>query len=257
MLDLAHIESFFPPQLRPFKKNLVREYLQYKILELAFRSPQGPGLSLMGGTAIHILHGNTRFSEDLDFDNLGIDENGFRELGSRLVRELSLRGYDVDGKIVIKSAYHLHLRFARLLYGMGVSPHADEVLTIQIDAEPQNYTYTPDKPLINKFDVFTRIGAVPADVLLAQKITCLFTRKRPMGRDVFDIIFLKGKTAPDMGYLRKKLGTANGGGLKKKLLDWCKENDLKRLARDVEPFLFSAGDAKKVVDFADLVEDAF
>jgi predicted nucleotidyltransferase component of viral defense system len=257
MLDLAHIESFFPPQLRPFKKNLVREYLHYKILEQIFRSPQATSLSFMGGTAIHILHGNTRFSEDLDFDNRGIDEKGFRELGSRLVRELSLQGYDVDSKIVIKSAYHIHLRFARLLHDIGISPHADEVMTIQIDAEPQNYIYTQDIPLINKFDVFTRVGAVPANVLLSQKITCLFTRKRPMGRDVFDIVFLKGKTAPDLGYLREKLGTKTSGELKKKLLDWCKENDLKRLARDVEPFLFSAQDTKKVVDFADLVTTAF
>ena len=70
MLDLKQIESFFPENLKPFKRNLLREYLQYKILESVFDSRFGSRLSFMGGTATHIIHSNNRFSEDLDFDNL-------------------------------------------------------------------------------------------------------------------------------------------------------------------------------------------
>ena len=36
MLDLKQIESFYPEYLRSFKRNLLREYLQYKILEAIF-----------------------------------------------------------------------------------------------------------------------------------------------------------------------------------------------------------------------------
>jgi predicted nucleotidyltransferase component of viral defense system len=257
MLELKQIESFFPPELRPFKKNLVREYLQYKILERIFRSHMAPKLVFMGGTAIHMLHGNTRFSEDLDFDNRGLDESEFRELGDHLQRAFSLQGYDVNAKAIIKSAFHLHMRFLKLLYAMGISRHQDEVLTIQIDAEPQRYPYTPEKVMVNKFDVFTRIAAVPASVLLSQKIACLFTRKRPMGRDVFDIIFLRGKTAPDMAYLGEKLGIKNSNDLKSRLVSRCKEIDLKNCARDVEPFLFSPEDSEKVAGFVDLVQSGF
>lgn len=71
MLELSQIESFYPESLRPFKKNLLREYLQYKILEIIFLSEFAQGLSFMGGSAIHIVHGLPRFSEDLDFDNRG------------------------------------------------------------------------------------------------------------------------------------------------------------------------------------------
>jgi predicted nucleotidyltransferase component of viral defense system len=61
MLDLKQIEVFYPEFLRSFKRNLLREYLQYKILEKIFDSEFGEALSLMGGTAIHMIYGNKRF----------------------------------------------------------------------------------------------------------------------------------------------------------------------------------------------------
>ena len=38
MLELGQIESFYPESYRAFKKNILREYLQYKILEILFDS---------------------------------------------------------------------------------------------------------------------------------------------------------------------------------------------------------------------------
>ena len=144
-----------------------------------------------------------------------------------------------------------------MLFDTGISRHRDEVLTVQVDAEPQNYSYVPEKVLLSRFDVFTRIAVVPAGLLVAQKITCLFTRKRPLGRDAFDIVYLMGKAAPDMGYLREKLGIADKGELKVKLLRRCAEIDFKQCARDVGPFLFSPEDSKKVEQFVEWVQTAF
>jgi len=80
MLDIKQIQSFYPEHLWPFKKNLLREYLQYKILEAIFESPLADKLAFMGGTCIHIVHGSSRFSEDLDFDNSGIGRHDFEAL---------------------------------------------------------------------------------------------------------------------------------------------------------------------------------
>ena len=80
MLNIKQIESFYPESLKPFKRNLLREYLQYKILEIIFDSRYGDKLAFMGGTATRIIHSNTRFSEDLDFDNLGLNKNEFVKL---------------------------------------------------------------------------------------------------------------------------------------------------------------------------------
>lgn len=72
MLELNQIESYYPEHLRVFKKNILREYLQYKILEIIYDSKFTVNLVFMGGTAIRIIHGGSRFSEDLDFDNINL-----------------------------------------------------------------------------------------------------------------------------------------------------------------------------------------
>ena len=67
MLELRHLESFYPEHLRHFKRNILREYLQYKMLGIIYNGKFGLKLVFMGGTAIHIVHGAGRFSEDFDF----------------------------------------------------------------------------------------------------------------------------------------------------------------------------------------------
>jgi predicted nucleotidyltransferase component of viral defense system len=206
MLDLSHIETFFPPDIRPFKHHMLREYLQCKILDMVFRSPWAQSLAFMGDGAVRMIHGVTRFSEDLYFDNQGIDGASFGELGDAVARGLRLLGYKVDHRVALSSAFRLDLRISRILRETGALRSGDEAVSIRVNAEPFLYDYTPDKALLSKFDVFVRIAAIPVDVLIAQKITSLFTNKRPMGRDIYDIVFLMCKAAPDMRFLHEKLG---------------------------------------------------
>ena len=254
MLDIRQIESFYPENLRPFKKNILREYIQYKILEAIFDSKFGDKLVFMGGTASRILYQNTRFSEDLDFDNLGMTQKEFKELIAIITKRLSLEGYNLETKEVFKGAYRSYLRIADILFENGLSGHREEKLLIQIDTEPQGFPYKPDKLIINKFDVFLRIKAVPLDILLAQKLYAIFKRKRAMGRDFYDAVFLFGKTGPDFAYLRSKLKINNMGELKTRLLTKGKELNFKHLAKDVEAFLFNPADSKKVLFFCDYIK---
>jgi predicted nucleotidyltransferase component of viral defense system len=63
---------------------MIREYLQYKILEILFDSPYSTGFCFLGGTCLRIVHGNRRFSEDLDFDNITMSEKAFGEVAGEL-----------------------------------------------------------------------------------------------------------------------------------------------------------------------------
>lgn len=254
MLDLAQIESFYPESLRPFKRNLLREYLQYKVLETIYDSEFGSRLNFMGGTAIRIIHGNTRFSEDLDFDNLGLGEDEYERLTGMIGRRLELEGYEVEMKNVFRKAFTCEIRVLGVLFAYGLSGHRQEKLLVKLNASPQDFSYLPDKIILNKFDVFLRINVVPADVLLALKIFAVFNRARPMGRDLYDIVFLLGKTRPNIEYLRSKMKVKGGADLKRKLLKRCQELDLEMLAREVEPFLFVPSDAKKVLAFHRYIE---
>lgn len=254
MLDIRQVESFYPEYLKPFKRNLLREYVQYKILETIFDSKFGGRLSFMGGTATRIIHSNTRFSEDLDFDNLGLKEKDFEQLVKLIQRRLQLEGYAVETKNVFKGAYRSYIRIPNILFENGLSSHKEEKMLIQVDAEPQGFNYRPNKIIINKFDVFLRINVVPADILLAQKIYAIFKRKRAMGRDFYDAVFLFGKTRPNLDYLKLRLKVTDRFDLKNRLLSRCKKFDFKQLAEDVEQFLFVPSDSKKVLFFYEYLQ---
>lgn len=254
MLELRQIESFYPQYLRGFKKNLLREYLQYKILEVIFSSDYGRKLNFMGGTAIHIIYSIPRFSEDLDFDNKGLSKDDFRDLSVLIGRKLSLEGYMIEAKNSFKGAYKMDIRFGNILYENRISGHKDEKILIQVDADPQKFEYAPEHVFINKFEVFTSINAVPLDILLAQKLLAILKRKRAMGRDFYDAIFLFGKTKPNLAYLKAKAGIEDVSGLKKALRKKCSALNFKQLADDVRQFLFFPDDSKKVLLFEQYVE---
>jgi predicted nucleotidyltransferase component of viral defense system len=253
VLDISQIESWYPEHLRPFKKNLLREYLQYKILGIIYTSPYANGLTFMGGTAIRFVHAGGRFSEDLDFDNRSLAKDSFEKLAGLLHKRLALEGYDSEVKITLRTAFRSSIRIPKILFDNGISRHRDERLTIQVDAEPQRFDYTPQNMILNKFDIFVRIHVVPPDILLAQKMSCLFTRKRPMGRDFYDILYLLPKSRPNLDYLKDKLAIPSGEALRKQILLKCKELDFKRLSRDVAPFLMQPQEAEKILHFPEYI----
>ena len=253
MLELKQIELFFPEQLRHFKRNLLREYLQYKILEAVFASQYGEKLVFMGGTAIHIVHGLPRFSEDLDFDNRGLTKDDFSTLTQSVAKKLALEGYAVQTGTSFKGAFSADIKIIGVLFNERLSGHKDEKILIKLDAEPQNFKYAAERVVINKFDVFTGINVVPVDILLAQKFYAILARKRAMGRDFYDAVFLAGKAQPDFAYLKERAGITDKEMLKSALLERCAKLDFKLLLKDVEQFVFSSQDAKKVLLFTEYV----
>ncbi|MCU0666025.1 MAG: nucleotidyl transferase AbiEii/AbiGii toxin family protein [Candidatus Omnitrophica bacterium] len=254
MLELKQIESFFPEQLRHFKRNLLREYFQYKILEAVFANRYGQKLVFMGGTAIHIAHGLPRFSEDLDFDNRGLDKNDFSVLTQTVSKKLTLEGYVIQTGTSFKGAFSADIKIMGVLFNEGLSGHKDEKILIKLDAQPQNFKYLAQSVIINKFDIFKSINVVPVDILLAQKFYAILARKRAIGRDFYDAIFLAGKAKPDFIYLKDRAGIKNKEMLKAALLERCEKLDFKLLSRDVEQFVFSPEDAKKVLLFMEYVQ---
>lgn len=253
MLELRQIESFYPQHLRPFKRNILREYLQYKMLAAIFGGKFGRKLVFMGGTAIHIVHGVGRFSEDLDFDNQGLSRDDFRLLVQEVSRNLILEGFTVQTGVSFKGAFSADIKITGLLFEIGLSGHKEEKVLVKIDTEPQNFKYSLRRVIINKFDVTSGINVVPEDILLAQKFYAILNRKRAVGRDFYDAMFLAGNAKPHFGYLKAKVEIADMPALKTALLDRCSKLDLKRLALDVAPLVFIPGDAKKIELFPEFV----
>lgn len=175
----------------------------------------------------------------------------FGELVQRVKLFLELEGFLVETSMTAKDAFHCDLRFPALLYDQGLSLHQQEKILIQLDTVAQGYTYIPEIKILNKFDVFTEIRVTPLNVLLSQKIFTAVNRKRPKGRDFYDITFLLSKTRPDFGFIKQKMGITSPESLREELLLRVDAIDFDALADDVAPFLISKEQAKRVVKFRD------
>ncbi len=254
MISIHQIEQFYPENLRAFKRNILREYLQYKILEIIFSSRLAPKLSFIGGTSLRIVHENTRFSEDLDFDNFKLNESDFVLLMKEIQKGLQMEGFEVEIRNILKRAFRCYIKLPQILFDNAMSDLRYEKILIQVYTEPHDFAYSPDKVFLNKFDVFTQISVTPPDILLAQKIYALLNRKRAKGRDFYDVVFLLQITRPNYNYLKQKTGLADSQSLKEKILDHVKGLNLKELAKDVEPFLFKPSDSNKIILFSEYIK---
>jgi predicted nucleotidyltransferase component of viral defense system len=255
MLSLNEIESFYPETLHRFPRFMLREYLQFKILEIIFESKYATNLCFLGGTCLRIVHGNRRFSEDLDFDNIKMKEDFFEEVASEIQKQLEREGYQVELKTVMKGAWHCHIKFPGLLFEEGLSGHREEKILIQLDTEPQDFDYEPERFVLNRFEVFTTILITPLSLLMAQKFYAIINRDRNKGRDFYDLVFLMAKDIkPNYNYLKAKIAISFSSDLKEAVLEKCEALDMDLMAKDVEPFLFDTSDVKKVIRFEDVVQ---
>ena len=255
-MSLSEIQSSYPEYLRNRGAFLLREYLQHKILELLFNGKYAQKFAFLGGTCLRIVHNNQRFSEDLDFDNFDLTAEDFEKVSSEIQAGLEKEGYEVEMRNVIRGTYHCYIRFPGLLFEKGLSGHREAKIQINLDTEPQGFPFEPDSFFLNRFDVFSNIQVTPLDLLLSQKFVAIMKRRRTMGRDFFDAVFLLGKTKPNYAFLKQRLDISTPEQLKKELLAFCEQLDFQQLARDVQPFLFDNKDRNRVEQFPNYIRTA-
>jgi len=251
MISIQELIKEYPESLASNSRSILREYLQYKILNIIFNSKFLSKLSFIGDTALRIVYNNQRFSEDLDFDNFGLTIEEFEELMNIVVSNLELNGYKIEYNVSKKGAFRGNIKFLNLLSQLDLAICDTEKLLIQIDTAPHNFVYKPDLKLIKKFDILTKINVTPIDILLSQKIRALFERNRVLGRDVYDIILLTSKTKPNYDYLKEKLNINNSTELKNKLQEFFKNVNMADLKQDISNFIFDEIELNKLSVFKD------
>lgn len=254
MINLAEIKKYYSPKESIFEQFVLKEYLQYQILNIIFSSSYSKNLSFLWWTAIRLIYSSTRFSEDLDFDNFGLDEKDFESLSNYIKKQLQLLWYEVEIKNVYKWAYRCYIKLPKILKELWFSALEDEKILIQIDTVKQDYKYESDKKIIDKFDVYKLINVCPISIILSKKIHALLDRKRIKWRDLFDIVYLYRFTKPDFSYLEAKIGINNTEKLKIKLQEFSKNIDLKEVANDVRAFLINQNEIERVLNFINFVD---
>jgi len=230
-------------------RNLVREYLQARILESLQKSGAMIPLVFHGGTALRFLFSHGRYSEDLDFALEGNHENyDFRGYLKAIRSALSPEGYQIEIKAndqkTVNSAF---IRFPGLLYELGLSPMQNEVLAVKIEVD----THPPGgagltTTVVRRF-VILQLHHHDKASLLSGKLHAILQRPYTKGRDIYDLFwYLSDPTwpEPNLILLNNALSQTNwnGGVLSKenwkeqvwqklKTLNWSVVMD------DVRPFV--------------------
>lgn len=222
----AHLAALVRDTPNPaHRRNVAREYLQARILGCLQRNGAMIPLAFHGGTALRFLYAMPRYSEDLDFtlEQPGSAYN-FRAYLQAIRTELTAEGYPVEIKLNDKKVVHsAFIRFAGLLYELGLSPHQTEVLSVKLEVDtnpPAGAGLTTT--VIRRF-VTLQLQHHDKASLLAGKIHAILQRSYTKGRDIYDLLwYLSDPTwpAPNLTLLNHALRQTGWSGAELTEITW-------------------------------------
>lgn len=253
MLTLPQLKGYYPNYPKISSKSILVEYLQCELLDSIYKQKNSRFLSFMGGTAIRIIYGGNRFSEDIDFDNFGLSFSGFQKILEEAVRDMKTKGFSVEFRFVEKGAFHCYIKFPHILQSAELTAAKGEKIMVRVDAVGKEKIFAPNYFTLNRFDIYRDVLVNPESIILSQKLMTILQRKREKGRDFFDVSFLWGMTEPDFSYIEKSLRIKKRE-FAEKLIEKCESLNFKNLAEDVRPFLIFPDQAKRVSEFFVFIE---
>lgn len=201
----------------------LREILQEIALVGLWRGKFFEHAAFYGGTALRVLYGLDRFSEDLDFTLLTPNPDWtWQPFGDAIKNELSSFGFDVSfvekkkkTQTAVKSAF-LKTPTVQELLKIGVHSellkgvHPDTLIRIkvEIDTNP-TLRYSYEQKFLSQ-PVAVSIKCVNEECLFAGKLHAAFFRAwkgRVKGRDWYDLVwFIRKKTTLNLTLFSKLNG---------------------------------------------------
>ncbi|WP_419167544.1 nucleotidyl transferase AbiEii/AbiGii toxin family protein [Candidatus Palauibacter sp.] len=235
-------------------RNILREYLQARVLEGLQRAGSFAVLAFQGGTALRFLYGLPRYSEDLDFALEGDrDRYDLHRWLDSVSRQFRREAYEVRASIRDRGAVHgAWLRFPGILHENGLSAHADEVVGIRIDVDSNPPSGAVTATRLVRRHVTLRLWHHDRASLLAGKLHAILRRPFFKGRDIYDLAWYLGDRswpAPNLALLNAALRQGDSDATRLTPATWretvaCRLQAMPRdeLAADVRPFLESGSE---------------
>ncbi len=196
--------------------NVAREYVQHVFLSSLYGFPESDHLAFKGGTALRILYGSPRFSEDIDFTG-HLKPFHLAQLLTHTVDRIAEEGLSFK-TLEAKATSGGYLA----LYQCRVH---EEMVRLELNVSLRNKALAGailvTSPLIPSYQCLQ----LPIKDMAAEKLQALLSRKKP--RDFFDLYFL----------LRQRLGIEAIIPLRKQLLKEIKGLDARTIQRELKLFL--------------------
>ncbi len=253
MLTFEQLKKEYSGPELAYPRNILVEYLQHELLDSIYKQKKSSDLVFIGGTAIRIVYGGNRFSEDLDFDNYGLSFSDFKKIMQDVVKDMELKGFKIEFRFVEKGAFHCYIKFPKILFDNKLSDLEGEKILVRIDTVKRKKTFSPELFILNKFNVYRNILVSPMDIILSQKLMTIIGRPRKKGRDFYDVSYLYGKTEVNFPYILENFSLQKDE-FYKKILDACKGLNFKALSKDVEPLLIQTEQISRVENFYDFIK---
>jgi len=165
--------------------NVYREYCQNILLSFLYRENVTESVLFKGGTALRLIYGSPRYSEDLDFSLFKITTSQLEEILLNVVSNLDKNNLSPE---IIESKETT----GGYLANLELKVH-NKKIKISIQGSRRNgIELRPNIQLtINDFIPFYTISLLPEKLLIEEKLSAALTRSKP--RDFFDIYFLLKK----------------------------------------------------------------
>lgn len=230
------------------KRAIVREYIQTLILHVIYQQKTAGSLLFMGGTALRFGYNLPRFSEDLDFNARNLSVKQFEQLLDQIKNSLNQEGF--FSEVSYQKKYDLLLGKIKLLNALQyykIAVDKDEKLLIKLELNFPKWKMNLDSILMSSFGYNFGLLLMSKGALLAEKMKALFERQ--LGRDIYDVLFMLKHKFPLDKYVLTQKGIS--GNIKDKLYKYLADlgpQKLKKLAMQVEPFLFKPEDITLVLD---------
>lgn len=193
MLELIRerLEKFDEERMKVL---VLREELQLLLLKIIYDLGYFGNLAFVGGTALRVLFGLRRFSEDLDFSLVSKKDYNFGRLVNRV--SFQLKKYKLQTDLNVKeqkTVQNVMFRFKELLNIFGLSKLKGQKLSIKIEVD-----INPPKggdleiSLVSKSQIFS-VTHYDLPSLYATKLHACFFRKFVKGRDFYDLVWYLGR----------------------------------------------------------------
>lgn len=181
MLSIKNLEKY-TNQFQTSIDNIVREYCQHLFLSYLYQEPGSEKLLFKGGTALRIVFGSPRFSEDLDFTGFNIRHHEIEKIITDTLSNLEKSGIVID----IEESKKTSGGYLAII----IFKTEENISKIQIEISLRNNKQMAGTRAIiqNDFIPAYTLVHLPAEYLVSEKIAALLDRKKP--RDFFDYYYL-------------------------------------------------------------------
>jgi predicted nucleotidyltransferase component of viral defense system len=165
--------------------NVVREYCQHLFLSAFYQRKGTSQVLFKGGTALRIIYGSPRFSEDLDFSGFGVRKPEIEELITDTLSAIERVGVSIE----IEEAKATSGGYLGIIH----HPLGDYRVEIRLEISLRGRAAVkPETALIagDFLPAYTLLH-LPQELLVEEKLKALLDRAKP--RDFYDLYFILRK----------------------------------------------------------------